>query len=130
MLSAEQLVRRLIALIPPRGLHLTNFHGLLAPHAQARQSVAPVPVAPRPPAPTPRKSQAQRPRIDWATLLARTFGCDVWKCPCGGQRRVVALVTNRHTAEEMLKNLGLLHATPPLPVAQAPPQLPLLPQSH
>jgi hypothetical protein len=30
VLTAEQLVRRLVALIPPRGLHLTNFHGALA----------------------------------------------------------------------------------------------------
>ena len=45
MLTAEQLVKRLIALIPPRGLHLTNFHGVLAPAAAAR------PTAPKPESP-------------------------------------------------------------------------------
>jgi hypothetical protein len=30
VMSAEQLVRRLLWLIPPKGLHLTNFHGAFA----------------------------------------------------------------------------------------------------
>jgi hypothetical protein len=50
----------------------------------------------------------------------------VWRCPCGGQRRVVALVTRRGTAEQMLRNMGLLHPWPPLPSAQGPPQRELL----
>jgi hypothetical protein len=127
VMTAEQLVRRLLWLIPPRGLHLTNFHGVLAAHAAQRAQVAPKPAthAAALPLPPPAK-KPRRPRIDWATLLHRTFGCDVWKCPCGGQRRVVALVTNRRTAEEMLRKMGLLHPWPALPVAQGPPQRELL----
>jgi hypothetical protein len=131
VLTAAQWVRRLVALIPPRGVHLTNFHGVLAAHcaqrprltssAAPRQGIAKVPASPL---------TRQRPtRIDWATLRARTFACDVWKCPCGGQRRIVALVTNRRTAEEMLRNMGMLDVAPPLPQAPGPPQLPLLPRS-
>lgn len=63
-------------------------------------------------------------------MLARTWGCDVWKCRCGGHRRVVALVTNRRTAEEMLRNMGLLDVAPALPQAPGPPQLPLLSAPH
>jgi hypothetical protein len=53
---------------------------------------------------------------------------DVWTCRCGGKRNVMAIVTSRRTAEELLRNLGLLPSQPP-PVsrAQAPPQLELLP---
>ncbi len=47
------------------------------------------------------------PRLDWATLHARTWKIDVWQCPCGGKRKVVAVVTSRRTAEELLRNLGL-----------------------
>lgn len=126
VLTAEQLVKRLIALIPPRGLHLTNFHGVLAPAAAARPTVASRGVAQKL-SPVPKHNgEKKRPRIDWATLLHRTFACDVWKCPCGGQRRVVALVTRRSTAEQMLRNMGLLHSWPPLPAAQGPPQRELL----
>jgi hypothetical protein len=39
VLTAEKLVRRLPWLIPPRGLHLTNFHGVFASHSAARATV-------------------------------------------------------------------------------------------
>ena len=126
VLTAEQLLKRLIALIVPKGLHLTNFHGVFAPAAASRSAVAPLPSTPMGSAPR-GAAKPKRPRIDWATLLHRTFACDVWRCPCGGQRRVVALVTNRATAEQMLKSIGLLHSWPPLLSAQGPPQLALLP---
>jgi hypothetical protein len=123
-----ELVKRLIALLVPKGLHLTNFHGLLAPAAPARPTVLPPTQAARPGSTSvpKEKKQNKQPRIDWATLLHRTFACDVFKCPCGGQRRVVALVTNRRTAEEMLRNVGMLDVAPPLPQAPGPPQLELL----
>ena len=66
------------------------------------------------------------PRLDWATLQAKTFGTDVWKCPrCGGRRRVVGLVTSRQTAEELLEKLGLLTPRRLLPPERGPPQLEL-----
>ncbi len=39
------------------------------------------------------------------------------------------LVTNRRTAEQMLRDMGLLQSWPALPAAQAPPQRELL-QEH
>ncbi len=128
VMTAAQLVRRLLWLIPPRGLHLTNFHGVFASHSAHRPALPPSPPALMfPPRGTAR---ARRKRLDWATLLQRTFGCDVWVCPCGGRRRVVALVTNPRTAELVLRHLDLLHPLPPLPVSQAPPQLELLDEPH
>jgi hypothetical protein len=114
-------------------LHLTNFHGAFASRATARaQVLLPVAGLPEVAAQTPRAStaptaegkapRAKRPRVDWAALQRHTFGCDVWACPCGGRRRVVAVVTNARTAEELLRNLGRWHPTPPLAAAQGPPQ--------
>jgi hypothetical protein len=131
VLTPAQLVKRLVALIPPRGLHLTNFHGVFSSHASERANVMPAPTGEKKPiAPAVRQAKPKRPRIDWATLLARTWGCDVFKCSCGGQRRVVALVTNRRIAEEMLRNMRMLDVAPALPQAQGPPQRPLLPTPH
>jgi hypothetical protein len=131
VLTPEQLVKRLIALIPPKGLHLTGFFGAFAAHATLRAAVMRTPAQGNPKrVPTEPKKKQKPPRIDWATLLARTFGCDVWRCQCGGQRRVVALVTNRRTAEEMLRNMGMLAVAPALPQAPGPPQLQLLPAPH
>ena len=131
LLTAEQLVRRLLWLIPPARFHLTSFHGVLSSHAAARATVMPQPPSPPAPAPAPATGspavKPSKPRLDWAALHARVWGVDVWRCPCGGTRKVTALVTSRRTAEEILRNLGLLPAAPPRPVAlaQAPPQLEL-----
>ncbi|QRO01420.1 hypothetical protein JRI60_21565 [Archangium violaceum] len=32
----------------------------------------------------------KRSRLDGAGLQRRTFGEDVWRCPCGGRRQVLA----------------------------------------
>ena len=133
VLTAEQLVRRLLWLIPPARFHLTSFHGVLSSHAAARASVmpAPAPASPAPPPPPATATDApagkpKKPRLDWAALHARVWGVDVWQCPCGGRRKVTALVTSRRTAEEILRNLGLLPLqVPALPPAHAPPQLEL-----
>ncbi len=76
VLTAEQLVKRLIALIVPKALHLTNFHGAFAPAAVARSMVAPPRSAPSSSRSAPAQQKgSKRPRIDWATLLHRTFAC-------------------------------------------------------
>ena len=131
VLSAEQLVRRLLWLIPPARFHLTSFHGVLSSHAAARATVMPTPASlaqpPAAPATGARVGKPKRPRLDWASLHAKVWAVDVWQCPCGGRRKVTAIVTSSRTAEEILRNLGLLPAPPPRPVAlaQAPPQLEL-----
>jgi hypothetical protein len=135
VLTAEQLVKRLLWLIPPPRLHLTSFHGVFASHSKVRADLLPqVAVAPardeatvtKPSSPgLPAPVDGKRPRLDWATLYARTWGVDVWTCRCGGRRKVLAVVTSRQAAEEMLRNMGLTQPSPPLPVAQSPPQLEL-----
>lgn len=131
VLTAEQLVRRLLWLIPPARFHLTSFHGLLSSHAAARAMVMPAPAFPAQPPPASatgaRAVKPKRPRLDWASLHAKVWAVDVWQCHCGGRRKVTAIVTSSRTAEEILRNLGLLPAPPPRPVAlaQAPPQLEL-----
>ena len=125
--GAEALVKRLVALVPPRGLHLTCFHGVFAPNANLRAAVMLPPELPPPALPTPPESgkKPTRSRMDWATALERTFGIDVWRCHCGGKRSVRAIVTNRATALAMLRSMGLESEAPttPHPAAQSPPQL-------
>ena len=113
-LTAEALVRRLLALVPPARLHLTSFHGVYAPHAALR------PLVTQPPAEEAQPSTAARPkaktkqktkrRLDWATLHQRTFGTDVLACPCGGRRTIRALHSTRKQAEERLADLGTVEA--------------------
>src|SRR5208282_1956534 len=61
---------------------------------------------------------ATSPRVDWATLLRRSFSVDVLECPkCHGRLRVVAVVTEREPVQRILAHLGL--PTEPPPVARA-----------
>jgi hypothetical protein len=67
------------------------------------------------------EKEMRRPRVDWAFLQRHTFEADVWKCPCGGRHRLLAIVTRRATVEEVLHNLGLGSARSPLATGQSPP---------
>lgn len=125
-LTAEALVRRLVALVPPPRRHLTSFHGVYAPHAALRPVVTqPVESPPTPtPTPAPAKKPKQR-RLDWATLHQRTWRTDVLRCPCGGRRSIRSLHSTRAQAEARLIELGVALPSLLLPPATAPPQLSL-----
>jgi hypothetical protein len=63
----------------------------------------------------------QSPRIDWATLLHRTFDIDVRVCGlCGGHLRVLALITDSGVASRILGALDLSPQAPPLARARDP----------
>ncbi len=63
-------------------------------------------------------------RIDWATLLHRTFDVDVLECPtCHGRLRVLGLVTNTHLARSILEYLGLPTDAPRAARARDPTEL-------
>jgi hypothetical protein len=124
-LTAGELVRRLLAVVPPARMHLTVFHGVFAPNARGRGEVmgergVEVTRVLRPPGGEGKEEKARRPRLDWGTLQRRTFGVDVWRCQCGGRREVLAVISNRRTAEEVLGRLGLLRGEAER--AQGPPR--------
>ena len=51
---------------------------------------------------------ATSPRIDWATLLRRTFGFDALRCPgCSGRLRICATLTDPIPVRRILEHLGL-----------------------
>jgi hypothetical protein len=61
---------------------------------------------------------ATSPRVDWASLLRRSFSVDVLDCPkCHGRLRVVAVITERESIRRILAHLGM--ATEALPLARA-----------
>ena len=64
---------------------------------------------------------AATPRVDWATLLRRSFGVDVMACArCGGRLRVLAVITECEPVRRILAHLGLPPAAPPLARARDP----------
>jgi len=130
VLTPVQLLKRLCALVVKPKVHLTRYFGVFAPNANARAEV--VAQRPRPPGPeseseSPAKDAAPRdarpPRLNFADLLRRTLGVDLFSCPCGGRRVVVAFIT---TEEAARKALGLRpRDAAPRHRATGPPQLAL-----
>ena len=71
----------------------------------------------------PSPAQAKK-RATWAELLKRVFEIDVLTCPwCGGQRRLIALITDGDVVRRILAHLGLPTAAPALAPARSPPEL-------
>lgn len=46
-------------------------------------------------------------RLRWAGLMKRTFEVDVLRCECGGERRVIACITEPTAVRAILEHLGL-----------------------
>ena len=114
-LSTADLVRRLVWLTPPRRLHLSNFHGVFSSHSKLRALVTQKPQTAESEAPRmtkAKKRKSTRPHLDFATLLKRTFGIDIWACACGGKRRVLAVITTRRLAAQRLAELRLEESKP------------------
>jgi hypothetical protein len=64
---------------------------------------------------------ATSPRVDWASLLRRSFSVDVLECPkCHDRLRVVAVITEREPVRRILAHLGMETDAPPLARARDP----------
>jgi hypothetical protein len=64
---------------------------------------------------------AASPRVDWPTLLRRTFDVDVLQCPkCHGRLRVLAVLTEQEPVRQILAHLRLPTEAPPVARARDP----------
>jgi hypothetical protein len=148
VLSPLELLERLARLIPPPRVHRHRYHGLLVPHTRLRAIVVAIgraglgvsqsggePHGESAPAAEPATPLAVRPvsdpegglprasRIAGALLLARIYEVLPLLCPaCGGERRVLAFLTDPPTVRAVLVHLGLPDRPPPLSPARGPPQ--------
>ncbi len=60
-------------------------------------------------------------RVDWASLLRRSFSVDVLECPkCHGRLRVVAVITEREPVRRILSHLDMPTEAPPPSRARDP----------
>jgi hypothetical protein len=123
VLAPEDLVVRLIAMLPPPYSNQTRYHGVLAPAAKDRDLI--VPEARQRPcrrATKPMRGPGPDARLPWAELLRRTFRIDVLRCArCGGRRTVIGMVTERAVARRILDHLGESSVIARLAPARGPP---------
>ena len=126
--TPEEFVSRLASLVPRKGMHLTVGYGVFASAHSLRDKVmktpkVEVPIATQAKLPFEAKKRLRPPRLHWAELLRRTFLEDVLRCPCGGTRRIVAVVKDSDEALASLKRMGV--ELPPTSIRERePPPLP------
>ena len=139
----QDFLARLAALVPAPRVHLTRFHGILAPAAAWRSLVVPKPVdepdvslwavtpvaekspsniQPLPEAQKSTTATSQPPNYTWALLMMRVFQIDVLKCEqCGGRLKIIAAIHPPDTTRRILDCLGLPSRGPPLGAAVSEP---------
>ena len=133
-----EFLGRLAVLVPRPRINLILYHGVLAPRAAWRSAVvrrqasgagrevgvmasATAPAREADPEETARRHARGQ---GWASLMARTFGCDVLACSrCGGRLRLIAVIEEAAVVDRILRHLGLPTETPAPRPARAPPLL-------
>ena len=131
VLTGVQFLNKLTALVPPPKVNLVRFFSVFAPGSSIRAKVVPLRLLPEDVPPPMGKGASpdkvfrkiKPPKLDWAQLLKRSFGIDVFICQrCGSRRRVLALIQKPSVALAILTSLGLTEKTPKTPLGQGPPR--------
>ena len=125
-LTPMELMERLVALVPRPRVHLTRFHGVLAPHYKYRKQIIPKPPTLMPVQDQeiiePKQLELKKKNIPWARLLARVFGIDVETCSkCGGKMKIIAAIEDPIVIRKILEHMGLDTKPPRLTPARGPP---------
>jgi len=109
VLDPMELMEKLAALVPIPRANLIRYHGVLAPAAAWRSEIIPRrPEVDDSCSHVPPGGFAPTDRVPWAQLLRRVFLVDVLKCArCGGQRELLATVTDPIAVCAILEYLGL-----------------------
>jgi hypothetical protein len=130
--SPLEFLEKLSALVPPPRIHLTRFHGILAPHSKFRKLVVPQIVEEKVEDNTDIEKSLEvqdeddglkQKRISWAKLLSRVFALDMANCDhCGGDMRAVCAVIKQEIVVKILTHLGLPARAPPVSPSKVPRQ--------
>jgi len=114
----DAFLARLAALIPRPRKHLVTYHGVLAPNHRYRRSVV---RKPRPP--TRRKGAATTRRgFSHSQALLRAYGFLFRRCDhCGGNKRVLAVITDPPVVRAILVAIGRDPDPPKRAAPRAPP---------
>jgi hypothetical protein len=116
--SPMEFIERLVALVPPPRIHLTRYHGVLAPNHSWRSQVVPG----NGNAVNSEGRVLRRRWMSWAEVLKRVFKIDLTICPdCGGKVKFVAAVMKREVVVRILSHLNLPTTLPCWIPARSPP---------
>jgi hypothetical protein len=105
MFEPLDFLARLAALVPKPRVHLTRYHGVLAPHSALRAAVTPAGRGRK--AGISERSPAERHRaMTWAQRLKRVFRLDIERCArCGGKVKIIASIEDPAVIGRILAHL-------------------------
>ena len=113
VLEPLDLMARLAALVPTPRMHLTRYHGVLAPHSQYRTALTPAHRGRGAPPPLvsgadpAKRSPPRHVAMSWARRLKRVFGVEIEGCVrYGGQLKIIASIEEPQLIAKMLSHLG------------------------
>lgn len=123
VMSPLELLERLTAIIPRPRVHLTRFHGVLAPHYKYRELIVPPKKVDALPSNDKNKNDlVKKNRVTWARLLKRVFDVDVETCGvCGGKVKIIAAIKEVEVIKKILDHIGLPSVPPEIVSARGPP---------
>ena len=123
VMSPLELLEKITAIIPRPRVHLTRFHGVLAPHYKYRHLVVPPKKEDSLPSNENNKNDlVKKNRVTWARLLKRVFDVDVETCGvCGGKVRIIAAIKEVEVIKKILDHIGLPSVPPEIASARGPP---------
>jgi hypothetical protein len=112
VLEPLDLMARLAALVPKPRMHLTRYHGVLAPHSNYRAAVTRAHRgrgARKPPVSGADPAKPLTPRhvaMSWARRLKRVFGVEIESCAhCGGKLKIIASIEEAQLIAKILSHL-------------------------
>ena len=125
VMSPLELLEKITAIIPRPRVHLTRFHGVLAPHYKYRHLIVPE-----------KKVEShlnsnennkndlvKKSRVTWARLLKRVFDVDVETCGvCGGKVKIIAAIKEVEVIKKILDHIGMPSVPPEIASARGPPE--------
>jgi hypothetical protein len=120
-----ELMEKLAALVPRPRVHLTRFHGVLAPHYKFRKQIVPPKTETSPKLELVQSDQepkSEPKRMSWARLLKRVFNIDISQCPrCSGKMKILAAIEDPKVIRKILDHLGIPSSPPKLGQPRGPP---------
>jgi len=120
----QDLISKIIALLPAPGANLLRFHGQFAPGARWRAHVTAGAGRVRKATAPPKGDEQRHRRMAWSVLLRRSFAIEALICPaCGGRRELLAVIEHKPTVQKILAHLGLPTEPPAFALPRGPPLL-------
>ena len=127
-MSPLELLEKITAVIPRPNIHLTRFHGVLAPNSKYRSQIVPCEKEQKQvdedqnPDSIKNDDQSKSRRSSWAKLLKRVFQIDVEKCgACGGRVKIIAAIKKKEVIERILDHIGVPSVPPEIASSRGPP---------